>query len=192
MTFRKFMHAFPRWRAKARDKRGNTAVEFGILFPTMLFMFVGLMEFSVYFWLDAVLENAALHASRYGITGNTNSGMTREESITAAIQEHTYNMVKISDLTMSQTVYDSFSDIGQPEPYADANLNGQYDAGETFTDVNGNSVWDSDLGTAGAGGAADIVVYNIEFTSSGITGLLSPVLDNMKHKAVVAVRNEPF
>lgn len=179
-------------RRRAGDKRGNTAVEFGMLFPALLFILVGLMEFSVFFWLDAVLENAALHASRYGITGNTQSGMTREESITQAIHDNTYNMVDVNDLTITTLVYDNFSDIGQPEPWADANLNGQYDAGETFTDVNGNSVWDADLGTAGSGGAADIVVYRIEFTSSGLTGLLSPVLDNMKHEAVVAVRNEPF
>ena len=179
-------------RRKMRDESGNTAVEFGLLFPTLFFIMVGLMEFSVFFWLDAVLENAALHASRYGITGNTQSGLTREQSITQAIHDNTYNMVDVNNLTITTLVYDNFSDIGQPEPYADANMNGSYDTGETFTDVNGNSVWDSDLGTAGSGGAADIVVYKIEFTSSGLTGLLSPVLDNMKHEAVVAVRNEPF
>ncbi len=190
MTFAKAIKVISARRMK--DKRGNTAVEFGILFPALLLVFVGLMEFSVYFWLDAVLENAALHASRYGITGNTQSGMTREQSITQAIQDNTYNMVDINDLTMTSLVYDNFADIGQPEPYADANLNGSYDMGETFTDVNGNSIWDADLGAAGSGGAMDIVVYKIEFTSSGITGLLSPVLDNMAHEAVVAVRNEPF
>lgn len=190
MTYRKVMRAM-RWR-HAKDKRGNTAVEFGLLLPVMLAVFVGLMEFSVYFWLNAVLENAALHASRYGITGNSQSGMTREQSITQAIQDNTYNMVDINNLTMTTLVYDNFADIGQPEPYADANMNGSYDAGETFTDVNGNGVWDSDLGAAGSGGAADIVVYRIQFTSSGITGLLRPVLDNMPHEAVVAVRNEPF
>ena len=175
-----------------RDRSGNTAVEFALVFPALLLMIVGLMEFSTYFWLNAVIENAALHASRFGITGAQSESMTRQESIEKVIEDHTYNMVPINDLTMTTLVYDSFGDIGQTEPYADANLNGSYDPGEAYTDVNGNGAWDDDLGTAGLGGANGIVLFKIEFTSSGLTGLLRPVLDDMKHEAVVVVRNEPY
>ncbi len=38
----------------------------------------------------------------------------------------------------------SWQHIMGPEPFQDANNNGQYDSGETYTDVNGNSSWDAD------------------------------------------------
>ena len=50
---------------------------------------------------------------------------------------------------METLVYDSFEDIGKPEPLTDDNGNGSWDDGEAFIDVNGNGVWDEDMGEAG-------------------------------------------
>lgn len=57
----------------------------------------------------------------------------------------------------SITVRPSFGDVGKPEPYVDSSPgNGAYDAGEDFTDINGNGQWDSDMGQAGLGGPATV------------------------------------
>ena len=54
---------------------------------------------------------------------------------------------------MDTLVYESFADIGKPEPFTDQDGNGAYNAGEPFVDVNGNGQWDADMGEAGLGGA---------------------------------------
>lgn len=72
------------------------------------------------------------------------------------------------------------------------NSNGQRDAGETFSDVNGNGAWDADMGRAGLGGPGDIVVYEVSYETTGLTSFMRPILGAVTHVATVAVRNEPF
>ncbi len=176
-----------------KDRRGATAVEFAFIFPVFLTMVVAIMEFSYHHLLNSVIESAALEASRFGITGDTGGGgETREERITRTIKENTYGLMTINELVIDTLVYDSFEDIGKSEPWADANSNGVYDFGETFTDINGNTVWDVDIGRAGLGSATDIVVYRIRYVSQGLTGLLAPFLTSYQHESIVAVRNEPY
>ena len=86
-----------------------------------------------------------------------------------------------------------FGNIGQPEPFHDIDLNGQYDVGEPFTDVNGNGQWDSDMGAAGLGGPGDVVVYRVEYPWAIMTPLLQAATgETITHKASIAVRNEPY
>ena len=51
-----------------------------------------------------------------------------------------------------------------PESFVDTNGNGKRDAGECYTDVNGNSTWDADPGVSGNGGAGDTVLYTASIT----------------------------
>ena len=93
-------------------------------------------------------------------------------------------------------IYPSFGDIGGPEPFVDsAPANGAYDVGETFTDVNGNGVWDPDMGAAGAGGPGDVVVYRLSYDWSLLTPVLAGVIGEagrVRLAASVVVRNEPY
>ena len=96
-------------------------------------------------------------------------------------------------MTIDTLVYDTFSDIGKPEPFVDANANAAYDAGEVFTDVNGNGVWDADMGAAGLGGPSDVVVYQLTYDWGIVTPLMRRVMgETVEMVSSVAVRNEPF
>ena len=182
-----------RQRRFLKDRRGAAALEFAFVFPVFIVMVVTVMELSYHFLIGSVIESAALEASRFGLTGQSGAGTeTREERIVRIIKENTYNLINPDDLVIDTLVYDSFSDIGKPEPFVDENDNGQYDNGEVYTDVNGNSQWDPDLGTAGLGGSRDIVIYRIRYTADGLTGLLEPFLGNFTHESIVAMRNEPY
>jgi Flp pilus assembly pilin Flp len=184
-----------RWRTVvrlAREEAGAAAVEFALVATAFFMMLIAVFEYSYVLFIGASLESAVLTASRYGITGSTEEGVTREDIIRDIILERTLNLLPVEDMTITTKVYQRFDQIGQAEPFTDSNNNGVRDEGEAFTDVNGNGVWDDDMGLAGLGGPGDIVLYTVEYTAGALTDLFTPILGQIQHRAAVAVRNEPF
>ena len=145
-------------------------------------------------FLNSVLEGSLRDAARFGITGFTPTGVNREDVIIDKVQSATMGLVPITASNITTLAYSDFSEVGQPEPYIDDNpANGMYDAGESFTDVNGNGQWDADMGTPGLGGACDVVVYRVETQWSLMLGLMaSSVGQTIDLTASTAVRNEPY
>lgn len=176
----------------AANRSGATSVELALGFPVLLSFVIGILEVANLIFLSVALENAVLHASRYGVTGGTASGVTRLEQVRGIIENQTFGRIASEELTIDTLVFEQFADIGQPEPFADANGNGAYDTGETFSDVNGNGVWDSDMGTVGLGGAGDIVLYRVSYTAPSLTGFMDWATQAVELTAAVAVRNEPY
>ncbi len=174
------------------DQDGAAAVQFALLAPALLLLVIGSFEVAITLFLGGTVESAVLAASRYGITGFTEDGTSREDRIRQIIADRTLGLVDMDEVVIRTLVYSSFDQIGQPEPFTDQNGNGAHDAGETFNDVNGNGQWDDDMGAAGLGGPGDIVLYEIEYETGAVTQLLRPVFGRIVHRAAVAVRNEPF
>ncbi|MEK0082753.1 TadE/TadG family type IV pilus assembly protein [Benzoatithermus flavus] len=179
-------------RSFARDPAGNAIVEFALVMPLLLLLIVGSFELAIMLLVGGSLEAAVLAASRYGATGYEGGGVSREARIRQIIGERTFGLVDLDRATIETLVYPSFSDIGHPEPFTDANGNGRYDAGEPFVDTNGNGQWDRDMGRPGTGGACDVVLYVVTYDTGPITGLLQPIMGRITHRASVAVRNEPY
>lgn len=180
-------------RCFVRRHDGSATVEFSFGIPILLAFVIGVIEIANLMFLGASLENAVLHASRYGVTGQADGpGTTRIDRVRSIIEEQTFGMIPGDDLTIDTLVYESFADFGQPEPFADANANGAYDAGETFSDVNGNGAWDADMGLAGLGGAGDIVLYRVTYTAPSMTGFADWASQAVTLTAALAVRNEPY
>jgi hypothetical protein len=89
-------------------------------------------------------------------------------------------------------VYGDSDDIGKPEPFADDNAAGIHDAGESYTDVNGNGTWDANMGEAGLGGPGDIVLYRVTNDPGMLTSLFQEIIGkNIQHVATLAVRKDP-
>ncbi len=181
------------WARLRRGERGQAAVEFAFLAPVFLGMLAAILEFSGIMFAQTLLEGSARQASRYGITGYTQEGVSREQQILNIIESNTLGLIDMDKLVMETLVYENFADVGQPEPYIDENGNGQYDTGETFTDINGNGVWDEDMGAAGLGGPGDVVVYRLSYDWPIIIPLFEPIFgDTVNLQANIAVRNEPY
>jgi Flp pilus assembly protein TadG len=64
-------------------------VEAAIIIPLLLLASFAVMEFGVLFYVNLALENGVSQAVRYGITGGTMNGMTREASIQAIMRSET-------------------------------------------------------------------------------------------------------
>jgi Flp pilus assembly protein TadG len=191
----KKMHHMKKYFSKVRrNDDGSAAVEFSFTAPLLIATIVGIMEFSMILFLNAVLEGSLRDAARFGITGFTPTGVNREDVIIDKVQSATMGLVPITAANITTLAYSDFSEVGQPEPYIDDNpANGSYDPGESFTDVNGNGQWDADMGTPGLGGACAVVVYRVETEWSLMLGLLaSSIGQDITLTASTAVRNEPY
>jgi hypothetical protein len=175
------------------DRGGQALVEFAFVGPIFIAMVCAIMEFSGIMFTQTLLEGGAREASRYGITGSTIDGVTREEQIMNIMESHAHGIIDMAELEMETLVYDSFESIGDPEPYTDENGNGEYDDGEPYTDVNGNAAWDDDMGAAGLGGPGDVVVYRLTYDWPIMIPLFEPIFgETVTLRANIAVRNEPF
>jgi Flp pilus assembly pilin Flp len=176
-----------------RDDAGAAMVEFALVAPVFILLVIGTIEVAIVIFMSSSIESAVLQASRFGITGGLPVGVSREERVLEIVGDKTYGLVDMDTVDVETLVYDSFADIGEPEPFEDDNGNDSYDAGEVFTDVNGNGQWDPDMGEAGLGGPSDVVVYRVTYDWGIITPVMRDILgESVRHVSSIAVRNEPF
>lgn len=179
----------------ARARGGSATVEFALGALPLVLTIMAVMEFSAVLFTQTVLEGAVRDASRFGVTGGDPTGSGRAARILEIVSDRSLGLVSLGPSAVTMKVYQSYADIGQPEPFVDqAPLNGRYDPGEMFGDRNGNGVWDDDMGTPGVGGPGEIAVYTIRADWPLLTGLLAPFFgrDRLQLTASMVVRNEPY
>ncbi len=200
----------PAATALRRARAGAASVEFAIIAPAIVVLAtVGYAGATLHAGAIA-LETGAAAAARWAILGETPAGSTRPAEIRRIVTDHvcppaggfcywssdwtTLDEEGIaSPLRVEMSAHVDPRNLGRPEPFADANGNGRFDAGETFQDVNGNGRWDADMGRSDPGGSGDLVVYRLAFAQRVTHPLLAPALGSLHvHRAQVVVRNEPF
>jgi len=178
-----------------RDTNGSTLMEFAFGAPVLLTVILASMEFGAVMLTSTLMESSLREAARFGITGQQPDNATRLERIIDIVDERTLGLVDMAEAQVDILVYPSFSDIGRGEDYVDGNASGSYDLGETFTDENGNGVWDADIGAAGSGASGDIVVYRMRYDWQSMTPFASHFIGNdgiLNLAASIVVRNEPW
>lgn len=178
--------------ALAACTAGSPAVEFALILPLLLLFILGSIEMAINLFIGSSIESAVMEASRYGVTG-TEEGVSREDRVREIVGARTYGLLDMDEVSIETLVYESFADVGQPEPFTDQDDNGVYAPGEPFVDVNGNGEWDEDMGAAGLGGPSDVVVYRLTYAWGVLMPLMRGILgESVTHVSSIAVRNEPF
>ena len=104
----------PGFSSRLCSQRGQSAVEFAIAVPVVLVLFMGIFDFSRFFYTKITLQHAIHEAARFAVTGSTldddlGNPMTRAESITSVIQDRAASL----DLDVDQLIVDP-SDGGGP------------------------------------------------------------------------------
>ncbi|GEQ96794.1 hypothetical protein JCM17844_04310 [Iodidimonas gelatinilytica] len=182
-----------RW---SRDRNGAAIVEFALAFPIVIGLTMGIVEMGHIAFANATLEGSVREASRRGVTGFAPDSSSREDYVRGRVIELMEKFSLDGPVEISTQTYDSFGDIGEPEPFVDDNANGSYDVGECFSDINQNGQWDSDMGMAGLGGAGAIVVYtadvNLRLLTPAFAWFTGSQNGSVRLSASTAVRNEPF
>lgn len=185
------------FRQYLTDTRGAAAMEYGLTLPAMIALLVGGLEIGYLSFANVALEGAVRDASRLGLTGLCNMEQPRDQVIGDLVTGRMTDFPTIQTVEVEPLVYDSFADIGEPEPFDDLNLNAAWDPGEPYQDLNGNGSYDTDMGVAGLGGPGAVVLYRVAVEIRPLTALFDQVFSRANGgpvmlRAATAVRNEPF
>ncbi len=160
-----------------RDKsiQGSTAVEVALLAPVFFLILIGLVELSLLFTAQQLLENAAFNASRLAKSGYAVAGETQAQLVTSLLDNELQSygsMIDVTQVTTSAESYNSFNAINQ--------------AGQ---------------GISGFGSASQIVVYTVNYPWKLFTPMLGEIIgtwNSITHTwqvnltSQIVVRNEPY
>ncbi len=138
-------------RALRDDRRGVTAVEFGILAPVMLVLMLGLSDLMYQSYIQSVLDGAMIKAGR---DSALEDNKVNDAEMDKRVKQMVLTLNPDAKFTPERKNYETFGNV-KPENFSDKNGNNKYDAGECFDDVNGNKTWDADPGLTGQGSAND-------------------------------------
>ncbi len=141
------------------DERGTTVMEFGLMITVFMTLLLGIFDLGQLAYTQAILNGAVQDAAR---SSSLESGDTTVADTKVAA------MVALSapGITVATTriSYFDFADVERPESWNDVDNSGDCNAGESYTDENGNGSWDEDVGVSGNGGAGDVVIYTVTAT----------------------------
>lgn len=178
-----------------KAQEGVAAVEFALIAPVALLLIMGIIETSLVMFAQNVLESATFAAARTGKTGFVETDATREATIRSVLEDRGGVVFDTSLIDITSLTYARFDQIGDPEPYIDANNNQMRDDGENFTDVNGNGLYDTDMGADGVGNAGEIVVYTVSYPWNIFTPMVQDFLAEdgvITLSSRMVIQNEPF
>lgn len=148
-------------RVFSRDQRGATLVEFAIIAMPMFVMMIAMFDLGFREYISIQVQAALDQAARQVTVGTTTTVAAIKSSVTTQVQ----TILPGATVTVVPSSYNSFSSVGKPEPITtDTAPLGSYNAGDCFTDLNGNGTWDSDSGLGGTGGSDDVVYYTATVT----------------------------
>ena len=167
-------------RSFARDERGATLIEFGLIAAPFFFLIFGLLEVCLVFIMSTVLEHAVAEASRPLRTGESQEAGVNEEQFRLSVCGELFGMLDCDGkLHIDVKTISGFSSASTDMPLdEDGNFD---DGGFTFQ----------------PGGPNDIVAVRVFYEWDLITPWISQPLANMagnRHllQASAVFRNEPF
>jgi Flp pilus assembly protein TadG len=79
----------PRVARRLRDSSGQSMLEAAFITPLLLLLTFAIVDFSAMLYVHLALQNGVAQASRYGITGQTATGLSRADSIKTAMRNAT-------------------------------------------------------------------------------------------------------
>lgn len=174
-----------------RQQRAVAAVEFALVGPLFFLVLLGSMDFGLQMYARQVLQGAVSNAGRAAtLEGNAGDQSALDDMVRDRVQA----IFSEAELTFTRRAYESYDEIGDPEPFTDKNNNGKYDSGECFEDLNGNRSWDADRGSAGNGGAEDVVLYTVEMDFDRLLPVWKMLGQDQHQKltATTVLRNQPY
>ena len=187
------------FRRLRRDKKGVSAVEFGLMIIPFTLVMVGLLDISYQMYVHSVFQGAANDAARIIGVESPNIGTTGslENRVKELIQARMQNIdMSGATYTVKADTYYRYSNHGKPERLTyDANNNGQYNAGDCWIDSNPNGSWDSaSSARSGVGGADDVVQLTINLKMPRLVpvGRLWGDPSDLDMNVTTAVKRQPY
>jgi len=177
------------------DRRGVTAIEFGLLAPVLCLLLMGAFDMAHSLYLTAVLQGIVQKTARDGSL-ETGTQAAQQLLLDNRVRAQAAALVNNADVTLTRRFYRTFSDAAaaKEEHYSDTDNDGTCDHGEPYTDANNNNVWDADGGDAGEGGAKDRVVYTVTVSYNHLLPIYNFIGLDKKQTitAHTVLQNQPY
>lgn len=138
--------------------RGSTVIEFAVVAPIAMGAVVALGDIGYQGYATATLSGEMQKAAR---DSTLEGSVSQQAIIDQRVKDAVRKISKDATFVITRNAFMSYSDVGQPEPYNDANMDGDHDAGECFFDEDSDGKWD---GKDGTGGPDDVIVYKVVLT----------------------------
>lgn len=173
------------------DRRGTAIMEFALTAPVFLLLMMGVFDYCWQMYARQVLQGAVSQAARLSTLEEYSQNQTAlDEKVGTKVKE----VFKSANVKFERLAYESYDEVGKPEPLTDKNGNGVWDPGECFEDMNATGNWEADRGSAGNGGADDVVLYNVSMTFDRIlpTWRMLGQPKEVTLTSSTVLRNQPF
>ena len=104
-----------------RDDSGTTAIEFGFCALGLVYLMVGIIEFSMAMTVGNSLEAATNLSSRLGKTGfvDEEAQLDQEETIMDEVERRVGPMIDMDKLEITHEVYNDFESLSNPDNLQD-------------------------------------------------------------------------
>lgn len=173
-----------------RDQRGVVAVEFAMILMPMLILIFGMIDIGYQIYATSILQGTVANVAR--------SATLEGATLTALETEARMRLDGIatgSDVVVASTSYKDFSSIGKPEKITtDTAPIGSFNPGDCYIDANSNGSYDTAQGTAGLGGAEDVINFSVTVTFHRLTPIAEylGMDDPVSTTRSAVLRNEPY
>ncbi len=179
------------FRRLRRDQRGTALIEFALTAPVFLLLLMGIVDYCHQMYAQQVLQGAVSQSARLSTLESYAGNQTLLDT---GVRTRVKAVYKDADVQFKRMAYESYDQVGKPEPLTDKNGNGTWDTGECFEDLNGTGAWEADRGSAGNGGADDVVLYQASMKFDRLLPvwkmLGQPAATTLRASTVL--RNQPY
>ena len=177
-----------------QDARGVSALEFAFVAPVLFSFLMMTMDMGRMLYARAVIEGELQRAAREA-SMQAGQGGARQSALDESIRRQVRRVAGSAEFTFERKAYDSYKRVSQrKEDFVDGNNNGVCDGGESFEDVNGNNIWDTDVGATGQGAGESVVRYTVTVLYPRVFPLGKMVgwSNKVEIKASTLLRNQPY
>lgn len=160
------------WKNKRilnNTRRGSVVVEMALIAPIFFLMLMGTTETCLMLGAQQLLESATFNASRLAKTGYVGAGQTQSQTVMQILTKELQSyggLINTTNVTMTQTAYDSFTASGSGTG-----------------------------GASGYGTQQQVVVYTVTYPWKLFTPMMSALIGSngiVGLTSTMVVRNEPF
>jgi Flp pilus assembly protein TadG len=160
-------------------QQGATAVEFALIAPVFLALLIAIFETALFLFAQANLQNAAMQAGRLFMTGQAQNGSMTQTQLQSAVCPMVQMIFTCGNLVIVVQTYASSASASTSAPQL-YNAQGKLNTG-----------------TYSPGGPGDLMVVQIAYPWSLVTGPLGFTLANQSNgtseiMGVTAFRVEPY
>lgn len=111
MILKQWLFKSEKKREDASKDQGAAAIEFALVSPIFLIVFLGIFEVGAVMLIQTSLETAILQVSRFGRTGDTVAGQSAQQTATSLAAQYSFGLVDPTKLVLTVTPYTSFAAI---------------------------------------------------------------------------------